>query len=190
MDVTLESLARRVAELESGRRRYRIVAGALSLVALGSIVLGGTRASAGERKEWRGHRIVLDDEDGNPRVVIEGEKGKTGFYLYDHKSHVRLGIALDKGHPCLVTYDGAEEPKARLLIGELKDNGVVGVMLLDKDGNLREANMLTPENTALLSFSGADGKVHGVVGCDNDGNASIELDDKDGKTIFKRPGEH
>ena len=166
-DRDLESVRRRLVELERSHRRLRVVAlagpalfGALLLLGLGSDQV--VRATSLQILDAQGKpRILLSadaglgllDAEGRPRAVLSVDGDGPALALYGETS--RNGVILDVRHdgPALTLRDPQGQNRAVLTV--LAEGP--GLILADDKGTTRAA-LVQRNDTAEIALMKADGR--------------------------------
>jgi hypothetical protein len=194
MNETVESVVRRIAELESrqqilerdlararrlGMRLRFALVGAVGIAAIVAIVPGGAvKAGDDDRAhdEIKARKLSIVDGDGKARAVLEHEKGSTALTILD-KGGTKRVVLDDKGW--ITIFDPVGVRRASF--------GDLGYYLYGEDGKQRVGISMS-SNSAALAFEGPDGELRAFLGESPDHAGSLLLMDKDGKqSTFKAP---
>jgi hypothetical protein len=160
----LDRLNSRVLQLERSHRRRGWLNAVLLIGFVGSVVLSGAiifdpalvRGLTDVGSEVRGHRFVLEDDDGNLR----------GLWQLDDEGTVRLSIHDAEGH-------------ARMNLAVLED-GAPGISFVDGDDRRRVVLGLLPDQTSTLVFADGGGVPRAVLGVSSQGSANLLFADDEG----------
>ncbi|MCX6088870.1 MAG: hypothetical protein NTX88_00550 [Candidatus Atribacteria bacterium] len=170
----INTLLKRMEELEKGNRWLKVVVTLVLCVILAAFYVGAVKWN----KEIVTEKLVIVDGKGNIQAELSG--GSKGPFLtfYDSDGKVRMGIALAKGEPNMVFYgpDGKQRMGMSLLKGE------PGIGFFDTDGKMRmEMGVNKGGDLVGLNFEDSDGKRRMGMGLMEGGEPRFELSDSNEK---------
>ncbi len=109
---TEERLEKLERELSRARRHNRwLLAGAALCLGIGGLVWAFgpdtvvAQLDATTPNEVRASRLVIEDEDGTTRALLEATKGGTTLRLSDENGTLRIGLGAFGDGPALGLYD-------------------------------------------------------------------------------------
>ncbi|MGI9014307.1 MAG: hypothetical protein ACR2GY_08670 [Phycisphaerales bacterium] len=161
------ALERRVARLESGNRRLRVLLclGTLGLAGAwlgGLIAPGESLQQPANRREINTQRLIISGSDGSPRAMLTGADGGSSFFLYgpDVPKNERRGGGGGAGQTG--GGDGA---------GAAPAAGMGGVVALSP-----RIRFMTDATGSRIEFVGDNGKPSLLIKVDGDGPAIHHFD--------------
>jgi hypothetical protein len=157
------TLEERIEKLESElnrtknrkRKAWAVVAAIIILSGIAVYARGNGAGQSDIPYEIRAQQIVLVDEKGNPRCILNMGKDGPGLTLSDNNGEMRSILSVDANESRLSLYDKKGDPRAVLSVD---DNGV-GLALYDESGNPR-AGLFQGKNGPQLTLFDRKGKEH------------------------------
>jgi hypothetical protein len=189
----LNQLMARIARLERVNRRRGWWNAVLLIGLAGSLAVSGAiifdpalvRGLTEIGSEVRGHRFVLEDEDGNLRGLWQlDDEGTVRFSIHDAAGNPRMNLAvLEDGAPGISFVD--ESDRRRVVLGLLPDQTST-LVFADDGGVPRTVLGLSSQGSANLLFADDQGVSRVSVGLDASGIGNLTLpeiaDDPEGIT--------
>jgi len=191
------------------------IVGVVAAIALALNFVGQGVVSAGDKEQpavirhpvLQAQRFELVTEKGNLLAVLAQNKNtsRAVFSLVDEKGASRLYLTLtDDNHGLLAFEDDNKRQRMRLYLnddyaGQIdlfdeKNHGQVEMqggefpyMYMRCGTPYGRVLLTTAKDGATLQLKGEDGDNMASIGVDTEGKPALQLQDKDGKSLFKAP---
>jgi hypothetical protein len=188
----MEILMRRLDRVEQGNQRLKR-AGLVVLVGLAAVVLVGQATPSEVAKVVEAEESVVRDSTGNVRTALI----PSSLMLWDATGRIRTTLEVDSQNKVTLSLFGGKmlEGGATLSVDEdgalslfLSEKGAgkvritgTGVVLVDKNGQIRAELTLGPDGQPASWFRDKDGKTRAYLGLLPDGSGALTLLDDHGK---------